>query len=253
MVHRRYVLMLAALTLGLFVALVVSLRSDGASQTASADPEWLFALTTTSGSMRSNDEGTFTLTLHESDGTRAIAFTDRPDRLVAHISFGDFLSDWDDYFADVPPNAALVTEGADGQMTTMIVELSAPRVIDEALTFVARDIDPDTADHFTHDRADAPVPASDLEFLNASLFIDQLHCTGWLPGTGHCFDDGTGPPPSRPPSDRFCWGGWFGDLSCSDGTGRWDTSVPPPTTPPTTETPAPTTTVVDSTTVTTTG
>lgn len=221
MVRRRYVLILATLTLVLFVALVVSLRSDRTSPSSTADPEWLFALTTSSGSIRGVD-GAFTLSFDDSDGARAIAFTDRPDRLVSHISFGELLSDWDRWFAADPPNAALVAEDDQGRVTSMVLELTEPSVSDGVLTFRAVDIGPESVDFYSHDEATAPTSAIDLEFAKASLFIDQIVCTGWLPGSGHCFDDGTDPPPPTEPSGRYCWGGWLGDAFCNDGTGTRD-------------------------------
>ena len=217
MVRTRYVALLVAVTVVLAVTLAISLQS---SDDGDAEPQWLFALTTTSGSIRHDSDDEFTLTIHDSESARSIAFTDRPDRLVAHYSFVELLKNWDAFFADDPPNAALVMEDDRGSISTVVVELSDPQVTDDVLTFSARDIESESADFFTPDVDASPTPLADVEFTNASLFIDQLVCFGgWLPDPAHCWDDGNPPPPPTTPS-RSCWGGWFGDLYCTDGTGR---------------------------------
>lgn len=66
-------------------------------------------------------------------------FSDRPDRVVGHLTTADFVDLWgegDNSFAADPPNAVLafVEDGADTP-TDIVVVISAPTLADGALTY----------------------------------------------------------------------------------------------------------------------
>ncbi len=66
-------------------------------------------------------------------------FSDRPERVVGHLTTADFVELWDqgdNSFADDPPNAVLafVEDGADAP-TDIVVVINAPTLADGALTY----------------------------------------------------------------------------------------------------------------------
>ena len=66
-------------------------------------------------------------------------FSDRPDRIVGHITSDEFLDAWDegeDSFADDPPNAALSVFSHDGdEIHDIVVVLKAPGLKGDVITY----------------------------------------------------------------------------------------------------------------------
>jgi len=89
-------------------------------------------------------------------------FSDRPQRVVGHISMSQFVTEWaegDNSFADDPPNAVLSFMPPDGQEPDeAVVVLRDPRLSDGSITY---DIDV----------LDGTVPANGGP---CTLFIDPL-------------------------------------------------------------------------------
>ena len=66
-------------------------------------------------------------------------FSDRPDRVVGHITSDEFLDAWDegeDNFADDPPNAALSVFSHDGdEIHDIVVVLKDPALNGDVMTY----------------------------------------------------------------------------------------------------------------------
>jgi hypothetical protein len=78
-----------------------------------------------------------TLTL-EGISPSTLYFSDRPERVVGHLSNRQFVDDWTlgpDSFASDPPNAVLTFSGSDEAMDDVVITLSAPRLDEEKLTY----------------------------------------------------------------------------------------------------------------------
>lgn len=162
------------------LALVVAALGATPAASAAAKPSYLFALTSSGGSLTRDASGWWiTLT-----GTSPIVtrFSDRPQRLASTESPARFAAQWQRYgFAADPPNAALVI--ADGSATAdiFVVELRRPRVNGTRVTFRARPIrTASTALARYVPRADR---MRDMAFGPASLFIDDGTATVFQPLT----------------------------------------------------------------------
>jgi len=72
-------------------------------------------------------------------------FSDRPDRVVGHITSDEFLDAWDegeDSFADDPPNAALSVFSHDGdEIHDIVVVLKAPGLKGDVMTYSVEVLD----------------------------------------------------------------------------------------------------------------
>ena len=70
-------------------------------------------------------------------GHTTLMFSDRPDRVVAHVPTAEFVDGWgdgDDSFADDPPNAVLSSfEGA--EVNDVVVVLSEPKLDGSDLSY----------------------------------------------------------------------------------------------------------------------
>lgn len=124
----------------------------------------LLVVTATGGTLA---DGTLELTGVDSTAT---VFTDRPKRSAEREELSTVADDWASFgFDEDPPNAALVTRGPDGQVTT-VVELGAPTVSGDAISFPAKQIEAGSADGVT-----ARLPSDDQpdELVQPSLFIDS--------------------------------------------------------------------------------
>lgn len=176
---QRAVALTAALTLGLLTACGSSTSSDGASdttaapepttateQTAKPDPAagQLFTITATGGSLA---DGKLELT---GVAPTVTAFSDRPERSVDGEDIGAIAEDWSDLgFVEDPPNAALVTRGPAGQVTT-VLELGEPVVDGDAVTFPAKKIEAGDTKGAT-----SRLPSVDQpdDLVEPALFIDD--------------------------------------------------------------------------------
>jgi hypothetical protein len=77
------------------------------------------------------------LTLH-GVGPSTLYFSDRPERVVGHLTTEQFVDDWGlgpNSFESDPPNAVLSYATPDGSLADVVVELSAPRLDDGALSY----------------------------------------------------------------------------------------------------------------------
>lgn len=159
--------------LAFVVAALAAAPAAGAAQ-----PSYLFALTSSGGSL-THDESGWWITL---TGTSPVVtrFSDRPQRLASTETPTRFAAQWRGYgFASDPPNAALVI--ADGSRTAdvFVVELRRPRVRGARVTFRARPIRAaSTALARYAPRADR---MRELTFGPASLFIDDASATLYQP------------------------------------------------------------------------
>jgi hypothetical protein len=87
-------------------------------------------------------------------------FSDRPERVTGHLGTPEFVGHWDkgpDSFAKNPPNATLSIFG-DKEVTSVVVELTRPRLDRTTLSYQAKVLT-------------GKLPAS---FKESSLFIDVL-------------------------------------------------------------------------------
>jgi hypothetical protein len=145
------------------------------------DVELLFVQSFQGGRITSGDGGAFQLTL-EHTLRQTIYFSDRPNRVVGAMATSDFLGMFEQAAAADPPNAALVAEGADGEMI-LIVELMTAG-FDDATGTLTYDVtmlgEEDVDMQFEHAVGQAPTAEVALE--TGHLFIDSLGaCTPWDP------------------------------------------------------------------------
>jgi hypothetical protein len=78
-----------------------------------------------------------TLTL-EGVTPSTLYFSDRPDRVVGHLTTGQFVGDWGlgpNSFEGDPPNAVLSFSETDESLHDVVVELRAPRLDAGSLTY----------------------------------------------------------------------------------------------------------------------
>ena len=74
-----------------------------------------------------------------------LLFSDRPDRVTAHLASEEFVNSWDkgkDSFASNPPNAALSIFHEDG-VSDVVVELTQPVLQGDQLTYTVAILDGD--------------------------------------------------------------------------------------------------------------
>jgi hypothetical protein len=179
---------------------------------------FLFVQSFDGGSLmpKPGEEGTFVLSLNGEHG-HTIAFSDRPERIVASVPTQSFL-DGLGFTPDNPPNAALVIEPAPGETDIIVLELLNPQY-DEAtqtLTYEVRILEAFAAESGLsfQEEPRLPDPAGEA-FGPAELFIDDCadlkYCRlsreedpvgpipGYPNGIGTCFGwDGSGCQPSNP-------------------------------------------------------
>ncbi|MHC4339674.1 MAG: hypothetical protein ACYSX0_05625 [Planctomycetota bacterium] len=116
----------SALLLGLLAA-CTSVGGEGGKGTAA----FLYVQSAKSMEFRS---GTLTL---RGLSPQTLFFSDRPDRIVGHLTFDGFLAHWDegeDSFAVEPPNATL-SVFHEGGVSDAVVELRRPRRAGDDLTY----------------------------------------------------------------------------------------------------------------------
>lgn len=81
-----------------------------------------------------------TLTI-EGVSPSTLYFSDRPQRVVGHITTEQFVDDWSlgpNSFESDPPNAVLTFPEADGALDDVVVELSSPRLSNDALSYTVQ-------------------------------------------------------------------------------------------------------------------
>lgn len=141
----------------------VAAVGDGTEGGSASDPQWLFVLTSASGSVEEDPDGGFTITF-EDPRERVVQFTDRPTRLAAALPLEYFVSYWDEgeTFDEVPPNADLEFLTAEGKQKGMALELTGA-TLDEGLVFTAEAL-PGSLLH---------EPEGTETFVDGTLFIDD--------------------------------------------------------------------------------
>jgi hypothetical protein len=181
---------------------------------AGEQTETLFVQTFEHGALqpKEGEAGTFVLTL-QGDYGRAIAFSDRPERLVASVPTEQFLEGLG-FSPTNPPNAALVFEPSPGETDIIVLELLNPQydAANQMLTYDVRILDAfDTEGGLSfQEEPRQPDPAGEA-FGLAQLFIDSCsdltQCVllgesmGPIPGEpiGQCWTYSTGCQPNNPP------------------------------------------------------
>jgi hypothetical protein len=101
---------------------------------ANADPKEIEALYVQNSSGTSFDGQRLTLT---DVGGTTLLFSDRPDRVTAHVPTTEFVAGWgdgEDSFASNPPNAVLSTFDAD-EVNDVVVVLSEPELVGSDLSY----------------------------------------------------------------------------------------------------------------------
>lgn len=86
-------------------------KNSASSRTSQDKPSFLFVITSNHGSIQKNAQGEFTLTLDHSDIQKVLAFSDRPLRVVKHMTgeeLRQFWSEGNNSFAKDHPNATVV-------------------------------------------------------------------------------------------------------------------------------------------------
>jgi len=137
---------------------------------------YLFVQSFSSGSLapKSGEVGTYVLSLQGAHG-RTIAFSDRPERLVASVPMDRFLESLG-FTPDNPPNAALAVEPSEGETNIIVVELTNPQYdsATQSLTYDAKVLDSYQSEHGLTFQETPTVPdATGTEFGEANLFIDD--------------------------------------------------------------------------------
>lgn len=170
------------MALGLLSACGSSAGSTSASTSTSAS-DAAAATTTTSTSTTEASTGGDLFVVNATGGTlgdgeleltgvdaKVTSFADRPQRSEDREAVEDFVDGWAEQgFDEDPPNAALVTRSADGQVTT-VVELGEPVLDGDTLTFPVTPLDAGKASGSL-----ARLPSEDQpeELEQPSLFIDD--------------------------------------------------------------------------------
>ncbi|MGZ4708244.1 MAG: hypothetical protein ACXWBN_05835 [Acidimicrobiales bacterium] len=68
-------------------------------------------------------------------------FSDRPERVVGHVTTEQFVDDWSlgpNSFESDPPNAVLTFPEADGTLDDVVVELSSPHLSNDTLSYTIK-------------------------------------------------------------------------------------------------------------------
>lgn len=153
-------------------------KDNGSSEVEAQDPgaeaTFLFVQEAQGGTLTPGTDDTYALAL-EGVGAVTVMFTGRPMRQAATMDTAQFISQWDEMFADDPPNAALTFENVGGGgMNTAVFAISRPVYDADQRTLVysaydlllGADAEVETAQGDTL----AELPES---FGPASLFIDS--------------------------------------------------------------------------------
>ncbi len=143
--------------------------SKTSAQTGSSGVSQLFVQTTNSGTWELGDHGQHILTL-TAPGAHVTVFTDRPERLASQMTKEEFLDLWASFGFDLdPPNAAIVVNDATATKSTVVVELSNPKMVGTSVQYTATVLHNSTGS-FAEYEVDDDLPAT---FEDASLFIDN--------------------------------------------------------------------------------
>jgi hypothetical protein len=173
---RRDALRAAGAGLGGFALAAPAAAQDATPVAGSDKTVFLFLQSFDNGSLtpKSDEDGVYELDLHGEHG-RTIAFSDRPERIVASVPTSGFLEGLG-FTPTNAPNAALVFEPSPGVTDVIVVELLNPRYDPEGktLSYDVRILDEFVGDQAMGFREVArhPDPAGE-EFGVSHLFIDD--------------------------------------------------------------------------------
>lgn len=143
----------------------------------SSERNWLFSLTSDSGTLQPNADGSYELTLNGTDES-IIAFTDRPYRDSSVSSLSRAVQVWPQVFADAAPNAVLVEHNSDGASDSFVVELTKPQLIDAStLKFHAVVLAPNVISVGAKNLVNKAYATPPATFDAVSLFIDDVTTT----------------------------------------------------------------------------
>lgn len=160
-----------------------------------ADPSgahWLFVQDAVSGSLAGEDPQHLTLTLKKVR-KYITAFTDRPVRLAEAIPNQTFFDDWDNTFADDPPNATLnYRRPGDPRPANLVLTLTSPAYHpdQQTVTYAAAVIHEKLGSQGPN-APDVTIPIP-KRFAGASLFIDDATVSACTAPTAYKIGD-TGP------------------------------------------------------------
>lgn len=156
----------------LVVGSLLSVPEDGTSEET-----YLFVLNAKSGTLELESDGSHTLTLIDmSDIT--LAFADRPIRQAHIMSTADFVSSYDMFFGDNPPNAALsfMLDDDATEMEMAVFIISNPRydADNKILTYSATLIPLDGVMEGVSSE-DTPLSELPARFGHSSMLIDSTN------------------------------------------------------------------------------
>ena len=150
---------------------------------------WLFSLSSDSGTMKPNADGSYLLTLNGADDS-ITAFTDRPNRDSAVASIARAVEVWPKVFADAAPNAVMVIHDPKGSSDSFVVELTDPHLIGAStLTFHAKVLPADVMTPSSKQLAKSLYVTPPASFKAVSMFIDDVSTTTVnIPAKSVCVD-----------------------------------------------------------------
>ncbi len=102
--------------------------------------EWLFVVTANNGEIKRNEKQQYVLILTHTNVKRILAFTEKPNRIVKHISTEQFKNLWgvngQQSFKKDPPNAVIAFD-----RENMAIILTSVNVSADKITFVIKSDD----------------------------------------------------------------------------------------------------------------
>lgn len=137
-------------------------------------PSWLFSHTADGGTLTSNGDGTYALTMSGID-PKVMAFTDRPDRQTAILTAQDLVDTWPSMFADSAPNAVLVEHDPSGETDSLVVVLTDPALDGSTMTYTATILEDEAHPSSVDGIVNSPHADPPSEFADVSLFIDDVN------------------------------------------------------------------------------
>ena len=156
--------MFKKLALVLVTLLTVALPLNAApnnnkSSTKNGKPSFLFVILSNYGQIQQAPNGSYQLILNHGEVEKVLAFSDRPYRLVEHMTGKQLQSAWNggsNSFADDPPNATVIIN----QHLQTIVLLNMKIVGDQTIFTI---------------RADGPQSLLEMDG-RLQIYIDKVHC-----------------------------------------------------------------------------
>lgn len=145
-----------------------------ARDTQAHEVSWLYSQTADSAELVDRGDGTYLLTLHDTD-RHTVMFADRPERLAEIIDTAELIEMWDVLFATSSPNAVLVEHEPDGSTDSIVVVLDNPNFdaasgeLSYVATILADEMHPERLQSLANPHS---VPPTSMGAV--SLFIDSV-------------------------------------------------------------------------------